>query len=396
MAWRIEDNVVRGEIDNRTPGRVEGRVWLTGRSDPLVLRLTGNCHIDLAGCRLMFSNPAPKPDSGITLASDQSGVVGDITAACKVRVIEGFDYDAIKAGKRLPEHLANSLYVEWFSDANGRVVIETTQYEISVSEPVWRMSPEEEAQQHKANAEAMQSFMDRLMGTPDAREEAAYEGAPKDEFEWELFLRASDRRVTKLGELMEKYHDSPDRDRLIARAMGWTEIEELLAAEAESDIEEQPEITDLAADEDPGAAGGELKVSADEEGLAEFEAIDDNPMQHPLVAGLLERSTTLMKLAEDKRDQDLEEMVASFIAVGPKVAGALGSVMRGWDEELGGLAVAKLKRAMGELSRALNAASRLKQKNAELPFAIDDWVTEMLKIRQELLLLMNQFRGKRE
>lgn len=387
MAWRIEDNVVRGEIDNRTPGRVEGRVWLAGRSDPLVLRLTGNCHIDLAGCRLQFSNPAPKSDSGIKLASDQSGVVGDITAARKVRVIEGFDYDAIKAGQKLPEHLANSLYVEWFSEANGRVVIESAQYKISVSEPVWRMSPEDEARQHEANAKAMQSFMDRLMGTPDAREEAAYDGAPKDEFEWELFLRASDRRVTKLGELMEKYHDSPDRDRLIAREMGWTEIAEMLEAEAESGTEDEHENTDLS-DEDPAKSG----VSANEE----EEAISDDPLQHPLVTALIERSTTLMKLAGDRRDQDLEEMVAGFIAVGPKVAGALGSVMRDWDEEgsLNALAVAKLKRAMGELSRALNAASRLKQKNADLPFAIDEWVAEMLKIREELLSLMNKFRRK--
>jgi hypothetical protein len=82
--------------------------------------------------------------------------------------------------------------------------------------------------------------------------------------------------------------------------------------------------------------------------------------------------------------------------VGPKVAGALGSVMSGWDEELNGLAVAKLKRAMGELSRALNAASRLKQRNVELPFSIDEWVSEMLKVREELLILMDKFRGKRE
>ena len=42
MAWRIENNVVRGGIDNRTPGRVEGKVWLAGRDDPLILRLAGN------------------------------------------------------------------------------------------------------------------------------------------------------------------------------------------------------------------------------------------------------------------------------------------------------------------------------------------------------------------
>jgi len=104
-----------------------------------------------------------------------------------------------------------------FSEADGRVIIESADYEINVSEPVWKMSPEEEEQQHRANAEAMQSYVDRLTGNPDSREEAAYQGAPKDEFEWELFLRASDRRAMKLGELMEKYKDSPERDRLMPR-----------------------------------------------------------------------------------------------------------------------------------------------------------------------------------
>src|SRR3954451_2224223 len=113
MAWRIEENVVRGEIDNRTPGRVYGKVWLAGRDDdPLILELAGNCHQDLAGCRLTFTNPAAKSDSGITLAANQSGTVGDMTAARKVRVIEGFDYLAMKRGTKFPEHLANCLYLE--------------------------------------------------------------------------------------------------------------------------------------------------------------------------------------------------------------------------------------------------------------------------------------------
>lgn len=377
MAWRIEENVIRGEIDNRTSGRVYGKVWLAGRNDPLVLELTGNCHKDLAGCRLTFTNPAPKADDRLTLAANQRGAVGDMTAARKVRVIEDFDYLAMKRGKKFPEHLANCLYLEWFSEANGRVVIESTAYQISVGEPVWRLAPDEEIRQHEANADAMRSFMERAAGALDPREEAAYDGTPKDEFEWELFLRASDRRTTKLGELMEKYHDHPDRDRVIAREMGWTVIEEMLDAEAEFGVEEEPD-------------------NPDDAGFEESEPVkmDEDPIRHPLVARLINRSATLMELAGERRDNDLEEMVGSFIAVGPKIAGALGIVRPGrkLDNEFNGLVVAKLKRAIGELSRAINAASRLKERKAELPFSINEWVTEMLETRQEILALMNEFR----
>jgi hypothetical protein len=300
-----------------------------------------------------------------------------MTAARKVRVIENFDYLEMKRGKKFPEHMANCLYLEWFSHTNGRVVIESTDYEITVSEPVWRLSPDEEIRQQEANTDAMRSFMERAAGALDPREEAAYDGTPKDEFEWELFLRASDRRTTKLGELMEKYHDHPDRDRLIAREMGWTRIEEMQDAEAEFGAEEEPD--------DDSDAGFEE---------SEPPEIDEDPIQHPLVARLIKRSGSLMKLAGDRRDNDLEEMVGGFIAVAPKIAGALGIVKPGpgMGDEFNGLVVAKLKRALGELSRALNAANRLKQKKTELPFSIDEWVAEILEARQEILSLMNEFR----
>jgi hypothetical protein len=40
----------------------------------------------------------------------------------------------------------------------------------------------------------MESFLDRVTGAPDAREEAACNGVPKDEFEWEF--RDSDWQAT--------------------------------------------------------------------------------------------------------------------------------------------------------------------------------------------------------
>src|SRR5260370_42319942 len=314
MAWRIADNVIRGELDNQTPGLVQGKIWLAGREAPLALRLSGNGHTDLGGCKLTFSNPAPKADPTVALNAEQTGVVGDMTAARKVRVIDNLDYEAIKEDEPFTEHMANALYLEWFSEANGRVVIESADYEIGIGEPTWRLSPEDEARQHEANAEAMQTFMERISESFDPREEAAYNGDPKNEFEWELFLRASDRRSTKLGELMEKYHDHPNRDRLIAREMGWTWIEEMLDAEAEFGAEEGP-------DEVVGDGSKEPELHAAE--------MEEDRIRHPLVDRLIKRSATLVKLAGERRDNDLEERVGSFMAVCPEIAGALGIGLAG-------------------------------------------------------------------
>lgn len=381
MAWRIADNIVRGEIDNQTPGLVQGKIWLAGREVPLALKLTGNGHKDLAGCKLTFSNPAPKVDPSLTLNPDQTGAVGDMTASRKVRVIDNLDYEALKNDQPLSEHVADALYLEWFSDTNGRVVVESTDYEIEIGEPAWRLSPEDESRQLEANAEAMQSFMDRISESFDPREEAAYNGDPKDEFEWELFLRASDRRSTKLGELLEKYSDHPDRDRLIARGMGWKEIEEMLDAQAESSGEEG-EDEDLEFDE----------PEADEIARAE------RPTRHPLVTRIIDRSVELSRLSENQRDDDIDEMLGAYMAVGPKIAGALtiGDHDLGSDLNMSGLVVAKLKRAVGELSRAINAANRIRESKRQLSFSIEDWITEMLQTRQEILALMDDFRKRTE
>ena len=88
MAFRIHDSVVRGEIDNRVKGIVRGRIWIEGRAEPVVLELTGNAHLDLAGCLLTFTNPQKRiPHHGLdSLHPMQRGTIGDLTASRKVRV----------------------------------------------------------------------------------------------------------------------------------------------------------------------------------------------------------------------------------------------------------------------------------------------------------------------
>jgi hypothetical protein len=207
MAWRIDEFLVRGEIDNCVRGRVTGRLWFAGREDPVELDLVGNGWRDVAGRRLVFVNQQPKPGIPEGLRGRQTGVVGDITASRKVKVPE-IPLDQIgehyAAHKPWPWHWGNSLYLEWFSMANGRMVIESAGYELSVvGETAWEMNEEAERSQRQANGEAMAQFMERLgkavgeAAEPDAvagREEAAQEeDRPQTEEEAEQMLEESDR-----------------------------------------------------------------------------------------------------------------------------------------------------------------------------------------------------------
>src|SRR3954447_15541234 len=56
---------------------------------------------------------------------------------------------------------------------------------------------------------------------------AGYEHEPDrawDEYEWERFLQQQDQKTEKYMELLEKYLDHPQRDQIIAREMGWTQL----------------------------------------------------------------------------------------------------------------------------------------------------------------------------
>ncbi len=149
MAFRIHDSVVRGEIDNRVKGIVRGWIWVEDRAEPIVLDLKGNARPDLAGCLLTFVNPLQR----IThqhlddLHPLQRGSIGDLTASRKVRVFDVPLEEAlamIRRKEKSPEHMANSLYLEWFSEANGRVVVESADYELTISAPEWRLTPAED------------------------------------------------------------------------------------------------------------------------------------------------------------------------------------------------------------------------------------------------------------
>lgn len=174
MAWRIHENVVKGEIDNRVRGRVSGRIWLAGCNEPMRLVLSGNCLRDLAGCLLRFENPSPKPGETTTLSTLQAGRAGDMTASRKVRVLDVSVEEAMtlaRQGMPIPEHMGNSLYLEWFSETNGRVLIETVSYKLTVSAPEWTLSIEEEKEQAEENQEAIRKWLNQLR-------EASSEGYP--------------------------------------------------------------------------------------------------------------------------------------------------------------------------------------------------------------------------
>ena len=174
MAWRPADLVLEGQLDNTTPGWTTGWIRLEGRAEPLKLKLVGNCCADLAGWKFRIVRTQPSPDrdeamdyDGIT--TNQSGTIGDVTADQMVRHFECSTRKAMqlsRRGRRASTRLSRALYLEWFSNNNGRVVIESTCLSVErLGERAFELTKEQALEQAKRNHEEMEFFMYQIADT---------------------------------------------------------------------------------------------------------------------------------------------------------------------------------------------------------------------------------------
>ena len=398
MAWRLDASVIKGKIDNRTPDVVSGRVWLVGRPNPIALKLEGNALRDMAGCLLTFTNPTPAAGDQISLNEHQQGMAGDMTASRKVRIPEvPFDemMKLMKAKQPVPEHIGNALYLEWFSEANGRVVIESTGYTLAVTLPAWKMTADQERVQRAANQAAMRNFLDRLTGGEDKVE--AYDPgdeAPMDEFAWEKFMKEADRRTDKYGELLDKYKDHPDRERIVAREMGWTWVEEMLDAKERGELKADDDQNDNDFDDLPDLEPDPLMEGKD------WVRDEHGHHQHPLTLRAINVSMGMWHRCKDQGllgetgDEDLRNMLFQTQVTGAKLAGALNSLAYRGEDVDAGFVVANLKRALQYLHQAITAAGAVKAKNLIPVQELSDYQAGLFALREEILALMKRFRKK--
>lgn len=383
MAWRLHEYVRRGEIDNRQGGLVTGRIWLDGVAEPRELDLTGDCHPDLAGCQLVFENPAPIPLTTPPPVRRQSGKTGDITAARKVRVYDvpvEEAYRLRKAGGKPPEHRANSFYLEWFSAFNGRVVIESADYRLEISEPSWRFTPEELAGHARRLTEGGEEFASGF---------APEDEPPWDEFRAEQLLRESDATGGRYRRLLEKYLDHPDRERLIAREMGWTWIEEALDAENEEPEEGFSGGTAAFQDEDPLEERDPALEGID------WVRDDDERFIHPTAKHVRDTFYALKEEIDSFGLPDDDELVGEFSAqimiLSVKMCAHLNFLVRG-DLHDPVLLIAWLKRDLDIHNQALAGGAALEGHPGFPASRLAHYRAELFQIREAILAIISRLR----
>lgn len=430
MAFRLDKVIVKGEISNQERGRVTGKIWLLGRKEPVVLDVKGNCMKDLAGCALKFENPVPRREQLVELLdSAQTGYAGDMTASRKSRVptvTEEKLMQLLNHKKPIPYVLANTLYLEWFSEQNGRVVVESADFNLEITEPAWSMTAPEEKEQAIESQDNFYRFLDQLTGVSAVDEEeedfleeedeeeeedpeidgewdSDVEALPLNEFQWEQELREADKRAEAYQEAFDRYKDSPDRERLIAEAMGWDAEEEM-----EDFREEWDDVAESLEESDPQfqfrkQLKGEFESVQQPAGeVEEEEEDDDEEPHHPLsrramrfALRLQEDAERLGLMSEEQptRESPLLSVIVSIIAMGGKLAAALDGVALGYDPDPGFI-VAMLKRAQIPLNEALHSLGSIDSKHLSQDTRM--WLatarSELFDLRKDILDVMKEMR----
>ncbi|HOH65645.1 MAG: hypothetical protein RBS72_22240 [Sedimentisphaerales bacterium] len=153
MAFRPTHCLIEGELDNTQLGAVTGWIRFVGVNAPVVLKLQGNFHRDIQGAKIRFKGEASPDDPDKEAYMDgfstsQNGKVGDITAG-----LPPFDY-------------GDYPYIEWYSEENGRVVLELDKDQVEVIGqpiPLEEAVPVSRQQQSENLAEFMHEVARRLV-----------------------------------------------------------------------------------------------------------------------------------------------------------------------------------------------------------------------------------------
>jgi|GraSoiStandDraft_48_1057284.scaffolds.fasta_scaffold50094_3 hypothetical protein len=210
---------------------------------------------------------------------------------------------------------------------------------------------------------------------------AEYEGEPEriwDEYQWERFLQQQDGKTEKYMQLLETYLDDPDRDEIIAREMGWTQLLDANDWSAEVDA-----LLDDDVPEDEEATLDTASRSA-----AEFE-------EHDLYRAAFALTIWIDQLFD--QNPPLQNVPAAVkLATHAALASAkLAAALSGDSLDEIGMTIAYLKRALKAITISMEAAAQLRKPAGQITrsqYAILQ--QRLFRVRDGIIALMGEYRAE--
>ena len=210
---------------------------------------------------------------------------------------------------------------------------------------------------------------------------SGYEQEPDrvwDEYEWERFLQQQDHKTEKYMELLEKYLDDPQRDQIIAREMGWTQ---LLNSDTWSD-----EVDALLAEESPDAN----EASVAQNSASPTDGFED----HALYRAAFALTVWIDQLFDDQTALQNEPAAVKLATHSALASAKLAAALSDDDVDEIGMTIAYLKRALKAITVSMEAGAQLLAEELITPAQHAVLQQRLFEVRDGIITLMGQYRGE--
>ena len=210
---------------------------------------------------------------------------------------------------------------------------------------------------------------------------AGYEGEPErvwDEYEWERFLQQQDSKAEKYMQLLEEYLDDPQRDEIIAREMGWSQL--LDGRDWSSELDVLPD-EGMVEEEGPGV----------EEAYRSAEAFEGHQLYRAAFALTIWIDHLFDRNASLPNEPAAVKLATQAALANAKLAAALSSDSL---SEIG-MTIAYLKRALKAITISMEAAAQLRKAAGLVnrsQYAI--LRQRLFQVRDGIVTLMGEYRGE--
>src|SRR5213083_592077 len=209
---------------------------------------------------------------------------------------------------------------------------------------------------------------------------AGYEGESErmwDEYDWERFLQEQDQKTEKYMQLLEKYLDDPQRDEIIAREMGWTQLLDAKdwSAEVDALLDEDPEEAD---DLEPEQAAKSVET---------FE-------EHNLYRAAFALTIWIDQLFDQKPLLQNEPAAIKLATHSALASAKLAAALSGDDVDEIGMTIAYLKRALKAITISMDAAAQLLSEKLITTAQYSVLQQRLFQVRDGIITLMGEYRAE--
>lgn len=209
---------------------------------------------------------------------------------------------------------------------------------------------------------------------------AGYEGESErmwDEYDWERFLQEQDQKTEKYMQLLEKYLDDPQRDEIIAREMGWTQLLDAKdwSAEVDALLDEDPEEDD---DLEPDQAAKSVET---------FE-------EHSLYRAAFALTIWIDQLFDQKPLLQNEPAAVKLATHSALASAKLAAALSGDDVDEIGMTIAYLKRALKAITISMDAAEQLLSEKLITRAQHSVLQQRLFQVRDGIITLMGEYRSE--